>query len=137
MESLIVFLTVIFVIVCVIMVLLILMQGGKSEGLFASSQANVLGGRGGDVLSKTTSVLATIFFIGAMVISFLISLDGSESAADKVNKELRESQPVPEAGTEAPAGTEEETEEPAEDPSAGSLNPEALDIAPGDLEQPE
>lgn len=81
MDSLILFLVIIYVIACLLLIFVVLMQGGKSEGLFTSTQANVLGGRGTDVLTKTTTVLATVFFIGALVISFLISMEKSATDA--------------------------------------------------------
>ena len=34
---------VIYSIVCILLILLIIIQGGKAEGLFSSAQANVLG----------------------------------------------------------------------------------------------
>ncbi|MEK6794937.1 MAG: preprotein translocase subunit SecG [Spirochaetota bacterium] len=82
MDALILFLEIVYAIVSALLILLVLVQGGKAEGLFASAQANVLGGRRGDILSRITAILATIFIIGALVISFLIS--SQKSAAEKL-----------------------------------------------------
>lgn len=95
MDALILFLEIVYAIVSVLLILLVLIQGGKAEGLFASAQANVLGGRRGDILSRITGILATIFIIGALVISFLIS--SQKSAAER----LLEKGGAP--ATEAPA----------------------------------
>ncbi|MBI4979798.1 MAG: preprotein translocase subunit SecG [Spirochaetes bacterium] len=82
MDAVILGLEIVYGIVAVLLILLVLVQGGKAEGLFASAQANVLGGRGGDILTRITSVLATIFIVGALVISFLIS--SQKSATEKL-----------------------------------------------------
>lgn len=64
---------VLYTIVCVLLILLVIIQGGKAEGLFSSSQSNVLGSQSANVLTKATRVLATIFIVGALVISIAIS----------------------------------------------------------------
>lgn len=64
---------IVYSIVCVLLVLLIIIQGGKAEGLFSSAQANVLGSQRGNALSKATTFLSTIFIVGALLISVAIS----------------------------------------------------------------
>ena len=64
---------VLYTIVCVLLILLVIIQGGKAEGLFSSSQSNVLGSQSANVLTKATRVLSTIFIVGALVISIVIS----------------------------------------------------------------
>lgn len=64
---------VIYSIICILLILLIIIQGGKAEGLFSSAQANVLGSQRGDALTKATKVLSTIFIVGALLISMAIS----------------------------------------------------------------
>lgn len=73
MNLLFTFAIILYVIVCVLLILLVLIQGGKAEGLFSSAQANVLGSQSANVLQKATSVLATIFIAGALFISVAIS----------------------------------------------------------------
>ena len=63
---------VIYSIVCILLILLIIIQGGKAEGLFSSAQANVLGSQRGDALTKATRVLASVFILGALFISMAI-----------------------------------------------------------------
>lgn len=64
---------VVYSIICILLILLIIIQGGKAEGLFSSAQANVLGSQRGDALTKATKVLSAIFIVGALLISMAIS----------------------------------------------------------------
>ena len=64
---------VVYSIICVLLILIIIIQGGKAEGLFSSAQANVLGSQRGNALSKATTFLSTIFIVGALLISVAIS----------------------------------------------------------------
>ena len=64
---------VVYSITCILLILLIIIQGGKAEGLFSSAQANVLGSQRGDALTKATKVLSTVFILGALLISMAIS----------------------------------------------------------------
>ena len=64
---------VVYSIICVLLILIIIIQGGKAEGLFSSAQANVLGSQRGNALSKATTFLSTIFIVGALFISVAIS----------------------------------------------------------------
>ena len=64
---------VVYSIICILLILLIIIQGGKAEGLFSSAQANVLGSQRGDALTKATKVLSTVFILGALLISMAIS----------------------------------------------------------------
>ena len=64
---------VVYSIICVLLILIIIIQGGKAEGLFSSAQANVLGSQRGNALSKATTFLSTIFVVGALLISVAIS----------------------------------------------------------------
>ena len=63
----------VYSIICILLILLIIIQGGKAEGLFSSAQANVLGSQRGDALTKATKVLSTVFILGALLISMAIS----------------------------------------------------------------
>ena len=63
----------VYSIICILLILLIIIQGGKAEGLFSSAQANVLGSQRGDALTKATKVLSTVFILGALFISMAIS----------------------------------------------------------------
>ena len=73
MNALVILGMVVYSIICILLILLIIIQGGKAEGLFSSAQANVLGSQRGDALTKATKVLSTIFIVGALLISMAIS----------------------------------------------------------------
>ncbi|WP_028330064.1 preprotein translocase subunit SecG [Brachyspira alvinipulli] len=64
---------IVYSIVCVLLILIIIIQGGKAEGLFSNAQANVLGSQRGNALTKATTFLSTIFVVGALLISVAIS----------------------------------------------------------------
>jgi preprotein translocase subunit SecG len=70
-------LTVMHVLSCVFLILVILLQPGKSGGggIFASAGAQqVFGGRGaGNFLTKTTWATATLFFATSMTLAYLSS----------------------------------------------------------------
>jgi preprotein translocase subunit SecG len=74
---LIVFLTMLHVLICIALMMVVLMQSAKGEGLagaFGGSGITgaVFGGRGAATfLSKATTVLAIAFFLSCIVLSFL------------------------------------------------------------------
>ena len=76
---------VVHVIACLFLILVVLLQPGKSGGLGAFTGAaaqQVFGGRGaGNFLSKTTWVTATVFFVTAMTLAYL-----SSSSDDSLKK---------------------------------------------------
>jgi preprotein translocase subunit SecG len=62
-----------FVVVAVLLVLLVLVQneeGGGLGGIFAGGSSSAFGSRSGNILTKTTTVLGTLF----LVISFGLAL---------------------------------------------------------------
>lgn len=124
----------VFVLVCLIMSLIILMQRPKNEGLgaaFGSGTTDQLfGARTTNVLQRGTVYLATLFFVIALALSILIG-QKNKSATNVKETAEEEVQPVPAgeepakpAGEEPPAESEfpvtppaEETPEtPAEEP---------------------
>jgi preprotein translocase subunit SecG len=78
-------LTVMHVLSCVFLILVILLQPGKSGGggIFGSAGAQqVFGGRGaGNFLTKTTWATATLFFATSMTLAYLSS--SSDEALQK------------------------------------------------------
>jgi preprotein translocase subunit SecG len=81
-------LTVIHTIVCLFLILVVLLQPGKSGGLGAITGAaaqQVFGGRGaGNFLSKTTWVSATVFFLTSMALAYLSTSTDSSLAKKSV-----------------------------------------------------
>ena len=58
-------LLVVFIIVCILLVLLVLLQndGESGMGILGGQNTQAFGARSGNVLSKTTYILVTIFFV--------------------------------------------------------------------------
>jgi preprotein translocase subunit SecG len=90
-------LIVVHTIVCLFLILVVLLQPGKSGGLGAITGAaaqQVFGGRGaGNFLTKTTWVSATVFFLSSMSLAFLSSstdssLQKKSTQYDKTSKQF-------------------------------------------------
>jgi preprotein translocase subunit SecG len=75
-------LTIMHVIICIGLIMVVLMQSAKGEGLagaFGGSGITgaVFGGRGAATfLSKATTVLAIAFFLSSLVLSFIFPITG-------------------------------------------------------------
>lgn len=84
-------LTITHVIACVFLMLVVLIQPGKSGGLGAfggASAQQVFGGRGaGNFLTKTTWATATIFFATSMTLAYLSSSDDDSLRSQPVAQE--------------------------------------------------
>lgn len=109
------FLLFFFVIDCVLMCLVVLMQRGKQEGLGAAFGGGLMdstfGAQTSNVLVKTTVILAAIFFILSISLARLYShratLLGSEQKADlsvqqDLLKPVAPATPAPSTTTPAP-----------------------------------
>src|SRR2546428_6414821 len=96
---------VLFALVAVLMVLVILMQRPKSEGLGAAFGAgvteNIFGAQTTNVLVKFTTWLAAIFFVLTFALSVLYAHHSTASSAFR--RELMKNQASP-ATSSAPAG---------------------------------
>jgi|SRR6186713_1571455 preprotein translocase subunit SecG len=81
-------LTWLHVLACLFLILVVLIQPGKSGGLGALSGAaatQVFGGRGaGNLLSKTTWITAMLFFVTSLTLAY-ISSSSSDSLEKKVD----------------------------------------------------
>ena len=93
-------LTVIHVLACTFLMLVVLIQPGKSGGLGALSGAGaqqVFGGRGaGNFLTKTTWATAGIFFATSMTLAYLSSsADESLQRKSKAASEKKSTAPAP------------------------------------------
>lgn len=115
--------TVVHVVACIFLMLVVLLQPGRSGGLGAFSGVaaqQVFGGRGaGNILTKITWVTASIFFVTSITLAFLststdTSLEQrSAKKADPVKVEVgggdKKEAPKPEApkpaAPAAPAGS--------------------------------
>ncbi len=83
-------LTVLHICACLFLVMVVLIQPGKSGGLGAFGGAaaqQVFGGRGaGNILTKTTWITAGIFFFTSLTLAYLSSSTGDslESKAEQI-----------------------------------------------------
>jgi preprotein translocase subunit SecG len=74
-------LTVVHVICCVVLVLVVLVQPGKSGGLGAAlggaGAQQIFGGRGaGNFLTRTTWIAATLFFVTSVTLAYMSTSTG-------------------------------------------------------------
>lgn len=94
------------VLVAVAIIALVLLQRGKGAdagaGFGAGASGTVFGSRGSaSFLSRTTAVLATLFFVSSLVLSYLFSQGvAPTSVVDRVK--TQEPAPVPLTGNGAP-----------------------------------
>jgi preprotein translocase subunit SecG len=69
-----VILLVIFVITALLLIVIVLMQDDQGEGLggiFGGSSSSTFGSRSGNILTKTTSILGTIFIISSFAMAWI------------------------------------------------------------------
>ena len=127
MNLLINFCLVLFVLVAALMVLVILMQRPKSEGLGAAFGAgvteNIFGAQTTNVLVKFTTWLAGIFFALTFALSVLYAHHSVASSAFR--RELMKNQPAPQtspapAGAQSSPGTTPAQASPAVSPAASA-----------------
>ena len=138
-------LLVVFVIVCLLMTLVILMQRPKQEGLGAAFGGGVtdqvFGARTTNVLQRGTVYLGSMFFILSLLLAVLIGqknrLTSTVTSADTAPK-VEESKPAavevaPKSLSEElpPAETAPVTPAPAEVPADASTPAPAPETAPG------
>ena len=135
-------LTVLHILVCFFLVLVVLIQPGKSGGLGAAfggaGATQVFGGRGaGNFLSRTTWICAGLFFVTSMTLAYI-----SSSTDDSLSRRAKEPEvhPVKLPGADKPsegaaaAAVSDTPAEPApvEDPAAASAEsaPESAPATP-------
>jgi len=83
-------LLVVFVIICVLLVSIVLVQseeGGGMGGLFGGAGTQAFGSRSGNVITRTTYILVTLFFLASFGLAFInkaptIKAPGSAVQAD-------------------------------------------------------
>lgn len=120
-------LTILHVIICIALIMSVLMQSAKGEGLagaFGGSGVTgaVFGGRGAATfLSRATTVLAIAFFVSCLVLSFLSPGSGGgrrEGSAIQREAERRATEGTAPATSVPGTAPQRQTETPAEQPQA-------------------
>jgi preprotein translocase subunit SecG len=80
-------LVVIHVIICILLILVVLMQSSKGDGLAGAAFGGglggaVFGGRGtANILSRATAILATAFMVMCLVLAFMSSQTARQAGA--------------------------------------------------------
>jgi preprotein translocase subunit SecG len=133
MNLLINFCSVLFVLVATLMVLVILMQRPKSEGLGAAFGAgvteNIFGAQTTNVLVKFTTWLAGIFFALTFALSVLYAHQSTASSAFR--RELMKNQAAPQTSP-APAGAQSSPgSSPGTTPASPAVSPAASAASTG------
>ena len=85
-------LLVLFVVIAVLLVLMVLIQDDQGDGLtgmFGGGSSTTFGSRAGNVLTKTTSILGTLFMILAFVLAFMFKtpMTGDVAAAARLQSQ--------------------------------------------------
>lgn len=96
------FLVVLFVLLSFLMIIVILLQAGKGQGLAGSigggmgGGSAIFGGRGaGDFLSKTTTYIATGYMVLALAIGLIYKSEAEETQKSLIQKRMEEQQAEP------------------------------------------
>jgi preprotein translocase subunit SecG len=106
-------LVVLHVFVCIMLMLVVLIQPGKSGGLGAAlggaGAQQIFGGRGaGNFLTRTTWISASIFFLTSVTLAYLSTSTG-DSLQDLAKTPVVTPEPATPAPASAPPGAEPNT----------------------------
>jgi preprotein translocase subunit SecG len=126
-------LTVLHIIVCFMVMLVVLIQPGKSGGLGAAlggaGAQQIFGGRGaGNFLTRTTWIAASVFFVTSITLAYISTSTGDSLQA--IGKRSSPKADSAEAPAPAPAG------EPAPSPSGEPAQGASDSPAPTDSPAP-
>ena len=95
------FLIIMFILLSFSMVIIILLQAGKGQGLAGSigggmGGGSVFGGRGAaDFLSKATSWIAALYMIFAILIGMLYKTEAEQAQKSLIEKRVEEQEAMP------------------------------------------
>lgn len=96
------FLVILFVLLSFLMIVVILMQAGKGQGLAGSigggaAGGSVFGGRGAaDFLSKATTWIAATYMILAIIIGYIYKSRAEQAQQSLIEQRMEEAPTVPE-----------------------------------------
>lgn len=114
------FLMTLFTINCFLLILLILIQQGKSSmglGAMGGSTQMLFGGSGGqDIFQKITWVMGMIFMLGSLSLSLQKSRTSSQYLTGNSTRTTQQQMPISQSAPEE-TSTDVATTEPAEEPA--------------------
>ena len=123
-------LIVLYVIVCIALIVVVLLQSGKGSGLsgiFGSGGGGqtIFGARAGDIMTKSTTILAICFMLFSLVLAFLSSRQSSSltKEIEAAGLEMPVNQPDARTGEEATTASEPPAGEPAAEAAEESSKP--------------
>jgi preprotein translocase subunit SecG len=105
MEILITVSSILFVILCVLMIIIILLQSDKSAGMgiLGGSSQSTFGSSTADIITKITTVMVALFMLGSLGLAILQSYKERAIEKDLLTKDVKSS------------GVVEKTDKPAKD----------------------
>ena len=116
---------VIQIIICILLVIIILLQEGKKGmgAIFGGSSSSVFGARGaGNILTKITSVLAILFMLNSVWMSYISSSDKSVVKIEKQAEKVPAAAAQPAEEKKPEAVEQKPLEEPKEAPAEEQKN---------------
>jgi preprotein translocase subunit SecG len=93
MEILITVSSILFVILCVLMIIIILLQSDKSAGMgiLGGSSQSTFGSSTADIITKITTVMVALFMLGSLGLAILQSYKERSIEKDLLNKDAQSS----------------------------------------------
>lgn len=110
-----------YVVVCIALIVIVLLQSGKGEGLagvFGGGSQTIFGARTGDVLTKTTTVLAILFMCLSLALA-LLSTRTDRSLGDEISRAAAQMPAAPSEGAGSAEGAVPAPGQDAPVPGAG------------------
>jgi len=91
-----IFLYVLYVIVCIMLVVVVLVQRGRGSGLIESFAGveSIFGTKTSSMLTKATTIIATTFFIMCMIMSYISIRQTKSLVADVPQQAVQQDQPA-------------------------------------------
>src|SRR5262249_33637339 len=124
----------ILVIVCILLILVVLMQRPKNEGLGAAFGSgvteNIFGAQTATVLTKATVYLGCIFFAVTLLLTLLTARQSAGRRVGLLESEVRKANASPGTAAVSPGAVTASPSAAAVSPSATAVSPSAVAASP-------